>query len=219
MIQIGECSFPTKKAVERRVRAMLAKYADRQRLDAEDTKFVLDLLELHPRLDTIRDCGIAYVYVEHRDGGRGFCVRRTDESPFDFRWLECLYRRNSFSLLSGICRDLVMDQKNEFRDRNFRGMCEVCGEPLRLSECQVDHIPPATFENLLKGWLKSVHMVADDIEIIRSNRYGVWSKFEDPFLAQQWVEYHEINARLRCVCRNCNLSFIRKTSPRNLVRQ
>ena len=49
--------------------------------------------------------------------------------------------------------------------------------------------------------------------VIHSKDYGVTSRFADPFLAQQWVEYHEINARLRCVCRRCNLSTIRKTGP------
>jgi hypothetical protein len=219
MIEIGECSFPTKKAVEAHVRAILAEHNHGQILMRDNDRFVRELLKRHPRCADVVDCGVAWIWVEHIPGARRFCVRRIDGSIRDFSWIKCIYQQKSFARISGICRNLIYDQKTEFRDRHFRGVCEVCGNKLRSLQCHVDHIPPATFENLLRRWLETVRLDADDIMVISSKDYGIAPKFADPFLAQQWVEYHEINARLRCVCRDCNLSFIRKTSPRNLVRQ
>jgi hypothetical protein len=54
---------------------------------------------------------------------------------------------------------------------------------------------------------------------IVSNPFGTW-KFPTKSAAEahvreilsryEWAEYHQINARLRCVCRKCNLSTERK---------
>jgi hypothetical protein len=221
MIQIGECSFPTKKAAATYVQEILerAKHAHKQMVMGGDDRFMREYLKRHARYAEIADCGIAYFWAENRNEGWGFALWRTDGSQHHFSWKDCLCPPQPFSKVSGICRDLIMDQKNEFRDRNFKGVCmrEGCGKKIR--RCHVDHIPPRTFEALVNGWAKSVHMKIDEIAIIPGNGYKVRSRFADPFLAQQWVEYHEINARLRCVCRDCNLSIIRKTSPRNLVRQ
>lgn len=209
MIQIGDRRFPTKKAAGADIQKILEKYDVKQPLKGDDDRFMRALLELYPRYGKIAEEGIAYIYVENRDRGRGFAVYHTVDSRRDFSWRACLYRENTFTRLSGVCRKMVRDQITEFRAQHFTGICEFHGDKLRLQDCNVDHIPPATFENLLERWLESVHLHADDIELISSKEYRTPARFADPFLAEQWIEYHEINARLRCVCRDCNQSIIR----------
>lgn len=215
MIQIGVWRFRTKHAAEARILEILAAHDHGQRVRDVDDQFIRALLDLHPNQRTIVDCGIAWIYVENRDGGKGFSVRHTDGSPFDFSWRDAIYQTGKFTKLSGICRHLIHAQIREFRDRKFRGVCEVCGKEIRRDACHVDHIAPLTFQALLAGWLRSVHLDAHDIAIIPNPNYGGHSRLEDEFLAESWIEYHAINARLRCVCKHCNLSTLR-TSPSNV---
>ena len=64
----------------------------------------------------------------------------------------------------------------------------------------------------MEGWLKSEYLTVADVAIIRRKGYEQHSYLEDSALSRSWIEYHEINARLRCVCQKCNLSTLR-TSP------
>lgn len=215
--QVGDWLFATKKAAEEHICSILDKHTHWQRLIYDEYRFVRALLELHPRSIEIIGCGIQDLRVEDRDGGRGFTLIRTDGEKYDWSWRDCLYPPKAFARISGICRKLVEDQKRQFRDEHFRGVCEVLEEKIGLSECHVDHIPPDTFEALLTRWLQTVGRQASDIEIISSTEYGVRSHFADTTLAQSWAAYHAAHAHLRCVCKHCNLSVVPRTSPRKLV--
>jgi hypothetical protein len=201
--------FRTKSAVQFHIRQMLDRYADNQRLGAEDEVFMRSLIEIHRNRISIEDAGIVYVFVQHLTTGyRRFCVFRRDQSKRDFSWRDAIYLDNKVSRISQICRHLIDLQIEAFREANFTGTCTLCGKP--IAKCHVDHIPPATFEVLIHGWLHTLRMDPSDVAIVTSPNYGQNSCFEDPVLEPTWVEYHSINARLRCLCQSCNLSVTRK---------
>jgi len=212
-VSIGAFQFHNKRAAELHVRDILERHDHMQRLVSDDYKFVRALLDLHPNYAKIIDCGIDSIFVQHIPGARRFVVRRSDSSWRDFSWRKAIYPKPALGNLSAVLRGLIRDQITEYRDRFFEGCCAVCAEPIRLANCHVDHIPPMTFQRLVADWLFTVRLTADDISIRASAGYEVWSRLEDGALEQSWQEYHAINARLRCVCKNCNLSTIRRPPP------
>jgi len=216
-IRIGPRTFPTKAAAEKHIREMFWRYPAMGALAGEDLEFVLALIDIHPSRTHIIDCGIRTVHIQpvpfHEHDQRRFLVRRTDSSIRDFSWRNALSPKSDERKLAGILRHLIADQKNAFRDAHFRGLCETCGKTIQRGNCHVDHAHPVTFERLMAGWLKSEYVTVADVAIVRRRGYEQHSYLEDSALARSWIEYHEINARLRCVCQKCNLSTLRATSP------
>ena len=193
-VAIGAFQFHNKRAAELHIRDILA------------------------RLRITSRSSIAASTPQHLDtGARRFVVRHRDSSWRDFTWRHAIYPRPMLRRLSGVLRWAVRDQTLEYRDRHFEGQCVLCLKPIQLNECHVDHIPPDTFQRLVANWLLTVRLTAEDIAIQASAKYETESRLEDQVLEQSWQEYHAINARLRCVCKRCNLSIIRKTSPAKKV--
>jgi hypothetical protein len=213
VILIGTWKFARKIDVERRVRAILCSHGNNQVLTGDADLFIRALIELHPNHEAIVDCGISWIFVQHIENGwRRFAVRRKDESLRDFSWRKSIYPRSDYTRLASPARGAIHDQITAYRDRNYAGRCDLCTVPISLEECHVDHAGP-TFKQLLESWLYTVRLTAADVEIRVSTKYEFWTKFADPVLEQSWQEYHEINARLRCLCAPCNLSVTR-TSPK-----
>ena len=212
VIRIGAWIFSSKQAAEKHIRGILARHGDMQQLKDEDEEFVRAIIDLHPRRTVIVDCGIAWIFVQYLPGSaRRFVVRRTDSSWRDFSWQHVLYPRDADRRLASVLRTLIRPVVEEFKERNFRGVCEneTCGIAIQIENCHVDHAYPATFEALQDGWLRSLRLTAADIAIQAFSEYEVPDTLEDILLREAWFEYHELHARLRCVCRRCNLSTLR----------
>jgi hypothetical protein len=214
-ICIGTAVFPTKAAAERHIRALLWRWPPMTALSGDDLELVQALIQMHPNRSLIIDCGIRSIYSQpvpfHENDQRRFLVKRTDSSIRDFSWRNALSPKPAKGKLASILRHLIIDQKDNFKAANFRGICEIetCGKPVKKGDCHVDHASPATFDRLMQGWLRSLFLTPDDVAIVRRKGYEEHSVLEDPDLAESWVEYHRINARLRCVCSDCNLSALR----------
>lgn len=215
--------FPTNAAVERHIRAMFARYGHMQRLSAADEDFVRALIAHHPHKEKKIGCGIDYIFVQHLSppSQRRYVIQHTDKSWDDFAWRNCLSPKKAKGQIDAICRTLIIAQKDDFKARTFADWPEsccanpTCNSIITRDTCHVDHTPPATFAKLVADWIATLHITEYDIGIVYSSKYGQPSVFEDDMLAPNWQEYHLINARLRCLCRNCNLSVTRKnnTSP------
>jgi hypothetical protein len=207
--------FATKQAVEGHIREMFWRYPAMGALTGEDREFVLALIDMHPSRLVIVDCGIRSIHIQpvplHEKDQRRFLVKRIDDSLRDFSWRNSLSPKSAERKLAGILRYLIKPQIQDFKKRTFRGRCEneTCKSPLSPENCEVDHADP-TFKQLMDGWLRTVRLSPDDIAIVRRTEYQANSYLEDPVLAQAWVDYHEINARLRCVCKPCNSSVLRR---------
>lgn len=217
--QIGELYFPTVVRVKTHIDQILARYnGPGQPLKGVDDAFVRALLQRHRHYATKIGSGIAWIWVQrnfnslHPEAAR-FVIRHTDGSMSDVAWRRCLEPTNALREVAHVCRSLVREQINTFRRDHFRGVCNTCGET--ITDCHVDHAPPDTFDSLVRKWLHVMRLSADDVVILGARGYEQPSYFEDEILAPEWVEYHAINARLRCVCRRCNLSTLRKASPGN----
>ena len=219
-LRIGQRVFHTKSTVESHIRKMFWRYPPMGALVGEDLEFVLALIELHPSRALIVDCGIQSIHIQpvpfHEKDQRRFLVKRIDQSIRDFSWRNALSPKPPERKLASILRHLIADQIDDFKTAHFQGICETCNAPLNEQDCHVDHAHPVTFERLTEDWLKSVRLIAADVAIVGRKGYQQHSCLEDSLLAQSWIEYHAINARLRCVCLKCNLSTLRTAAATKL---
>ena len=213
-LQIGSRSFRSKAEVERHIRNMFWRYPAMGALAGEDLEFAMALIRMHPSRRQIIDVGIRSIHIQpvpfKEATQRRFLVKRTDESIRDFSWRNALSPKSMTRELAGVLRRAIRPQTREFFERNFKGICETCRQATDRFECEVDHASPSTFEQLMADWLKGWSMTAADITILRKAGYEQNSELEDKALHRSWVEYHRIHARLRCVCRRCNQSALRK---------
>ena len=216
-LQFAGVTFDTKIAVEKHVRWILSQYGRMQALRGPDVDFVMDLLTKHPNSSVITGCGIKRICVQWLDNAgeqRRFVVVRTDSSIRDFTWRHAIYPRSALDNVRRVCRSLVREQILAFRDKAFSSdivlTCPVSGSSIRRDSCDVEHVKPDTFVALVDGWLVSIGLAEDDIDIIPSPDYNTPDRFQDDALNENWREYHRLNARLRVVHPIANRSLLRR---------
>jgi len=214
-IEIGRWRFRTKADAQRHIRCILSGADINKYLDGEGLEFVLALLDQHQRRGVITCNGILHVVVELLNNGRRrFAVIHKDEygrpRRRDFSWRHVLYPRSQAQRVMHVCRGLIAEQKEAFRASCPQTITCLCGAVLDRSKCHIDHQPPATFEKLFWNWVALMRVDVEEMALIDYAEYQRETEFEDDIFAVQWQEYHEINARLRCLCPRCNLSATRK---------
>ena len=73
-------------------------------------------------------------------------------------------------------------------------------------DIEIDHVN--LFKDLYNDFVKD----RKDIPSSFDNNFYNAAKFkkDDELFENEWIEYHRKNALLRCLCKKCNLSRVRK---------
>jgi hypothetical protein len=218
-IEIAGIRFKTKLAAEAHIRAILSRYGQMQPLAGEDLRFMVAVLDMHPNRETIVDCGVTRIVVQHlkdRYDSRRFVAVRTDSSIRDFTWRTALTPKTARCRLMRGCRAAVREQIRQFREAAFSAAqtitCPVSGEAITSASSDVDHIPPRTFEALVDAWLRHTRLSAVDIAFVPVIGYEQPDRWEDRFLEENWQSYHRIHADLRVIQSFANRSTVRKAA-------
>ena len=231
-ISLGGITFHSKTDAETHIRNILSRYDNMQPLVGDDLAFVVAVLDKHPNYDAIVDCGVKRIVVQHlRDShdSRRFLLVRLDGSVRDFTWRTALTPKTARQpwrtaltpktarqLVMKACRYAIKDQTKAFRTKAFtrtlKLTCAVSGKPITPIDCDVDHIPPATFEALVEAWLRLNQLGASDIALVPVVGYEQPDKWEDAFLEENWKDYHRTHANLRVIHPFANRSTVRKAA-------
>jgi hypothetical protein len=229
-VTVGRWNFKSEAAAERYIRALFTRWplpnlrngTYSAPLTGDDCEFALGLIDMHPSKKRINgeDSGtsIRSIHIQRpEEAGRDerqrrFFVRLQDSDRQVFSWSNSIDPKAHPQKIYDAMRRLIAPQKEAFRAQHFAGYCTIedCGKPLTKADVRIDHAFPDTFESLVADWLRSVHITVYEIELRKGRRFREPSQFADPFLAQQWIEFHEMHARLRCVCQDCNGSKLVK---------
>lgn len=203
---LADKTFQTKAELERFIRGILFEYNNGRQVGSHDWPYVYAILERHPNRVVIEDCGIKRFLVQWLDNAgiqRRFIAIRNDDSRRDFTWRHVIRERTQMQRVHRVCRWLVRDQIDAFRRKAFASdialACPISGERITRESSHVDHIAPNTFQALVDGWLLSNGMTSDDLEVVPSREYQEPDRFSDDFIAENWREYHRINAKLRVI--------------------
>jgi hypothetical protein len=122
-IQIGEHVFASKAAAKARIRTLMAKYADGERLDQPaDAEFVFSLLQRH-RL-AAKKIGVGVEYFTIRTvlpwRNRAFYIIRSDGSDVEFSFVECLSETSHRARFQNACREAIHNQIVQFIEHSLR---------------------------------------------------------------------------------------------------
>lgn len=204
--------FKTKEALRKRCQAILNHYAVTADVSEEHCRFLASLIErYHPEAELKLGNGVKRIWVGTNEyGGRGFYLERLDGSTTDFSFMKCISHPSVWNDFQSACRNAVADDKQAYKDARFAHArtvaCELTGELLTRDTAHVDHIPPRTFQNLLKVFLKrsGIDYRTVGIEPTLDGKEGCW--LTDQGFAKRWREFHSVNARLRLISRTANLS-------------
>lgn len=119
---VGDLIFPTKASGKDFFRQIRDRYADGERINAEDHGLLLDLLGLHPEANMKFGCGVAFFTVEtDREfrTTRHFMIHRLDGSFTDFSFSACFDGRNVRRDILESLRRAVAEQIVAFREQHF----------------------------------------------------------------------------------------------------
>jgi len=190
---------------------MLAKYSHGAYLSLWDAQFILDLLKYHPDAEEKLAGIIAGVLVHCRDGGRGFTLHKESGELVSFSWQKCISPPTPWGKFTRVCRKLVQPDIQLAKQKAFSEVpylkCEFTGQFLTPKTCHMDHSPPRTFSWIVRQFAQEWGINPNEIVYCH---WDGFSGFRDTRLAQDWIAYHRLNARLRPVSATANLSIIPK---------
>jgi len=215
MIVDGEI-FPSKKKLTERCQKILHGNKLNQTLPEDDTRFLSSLIEsYHPEAELKIGCGIRRMWVGPNEyGSKGFYLERHDGSSTDWSFVKSISNPSKWHDFHAACRNAIMDQTIAYKMRLFEEEryieCCLTGEQLFVDTAHTDHIPPRTFDALLKVFLHKTGIDYNDVLIdpTYDNKVGCW--LSDASFAKQWSEFHRTNAVFRLVTRTGNLSHSKR---------
>ncbi len=187
-------------------------------LTGDDFTFVRDFLNRHPRASNIIGSGIAEIWLD-TDGGahRDFFVRRTDGTTSYFGKKKCV--RPTMGTPSAefkvACRDAIKSDMRRLRDDFFSltdsAICPVRGVAFSRDTADVDHVVPWDFRRLVETFIGVAKVNVESVRYVYSTRgFNHGPRFADRALAAAWIQWHDVMADLRVVCRAANLNECRR---------
>ena len=168
----------------------------------------LELMELftnHPdypdKIKDVVDIAIVknklnYKYLELQ-------IIRDDKTIDNISYICCINKPTKDRNLKSAMRYAIRTQILEFKNS-----CDIieCGFCKSKEDIHIDHI--ILFKSLYDDFIKD----RKDIPIIFDDNFynACMFKKEDEIFKNEWIEYHKINASLRCLCKTCNLKRAKK---------
>lgn len=218
---LGKYSFKNKSEVSKKCQGLLSCESDTV-VEGDNLLFILDLLKCHPEYLKKVGGGIKQIIITDEMNGKSeyfnhFHIFRKDNSDIDFSYVTCIkYLGEKTKKVSKALSDFRFAARYEIRQdiQDFRDLCfgnkkylecELLKVNFSKVTCHVDHKTPKTFVFLVDKFIKKENININEVEY--SQKYkGVG--FKDESLVKSWVEFHRLEADLRCIHKTANLSKI-----------
>lgn len=205
-LDLGGVLFESKKAATARVREILRTNPHGVPLAGADFEIVRALLDRHPRATEKVGAGVAAITVDRVEhGSPGFWVHRVDGTLTDFSHRAAMtapsHATRVASALRRAVEDTVVGWKRDLFEQTATVVCPLTGATLDRRHGHVDHVIP--FADLVDGWLRARRMTVDDIAVVSADGQA-GPRFADPWLEQDWRDWHDRHARLRYIHPSAN---------------
>jgi len=151
------------------------RYPNGVRIYGKDEELLLAATQLHANADQKRGCGIGHFTVEQAGKDRCFWLHRIDGSSTDISF------KNIFD-------DPAKRERND-RLNALRQAVEPEIAPLRKRGMHVHHV--VQFATLVEGWLASLGMTLEEIDVIPTADGEMRCEMADESLKFNWVGYHD----------------------------
>lgn len=211
--------FATKESLADEIRRRMALYENTEPLDAEDTRFFLAILQMHPGAAIKIGRGVMGFYIIQNPvypQQRTLILRRVDETTTDWSWRECLSPTPHHKKVRRAFRVLLEPEMIALKQRFFdvaagSARCPITGEVIVFTSAHVDHIPPQTFEALFTDFICEEQL---DLATVQLSSEGKDNNYQDTLtdeaLASRWLDFHGQYAKLRVISARANLSDVKR---------
>jgi hypothetical protein len=212
-LTIADHYFNSKIALETYTRSILHSYRAPARLKPEDERFISELLQRHEHADEKIGTGIKEIWVKCLAfNSNGFVVKRTDSTEIDFSYKSCLRpstyaSKVKFALRRAVDEQILAIKRCTFPERTSTIVCPITGQVITANKAHVDHIPPATFKNLVETYLELRHITVDDIPLLPTPD-GIGDMLPDDW-STDWSLWHQSHAQLRVISEYANLHIVK----------
>jgi hypothetical protein len=213
-VTLGRFTYPSIKDAKAALRALRDEHRGGAPILAEDAvDLLLSVVSAHPQAKEKVGAGIAGFLVAKSPDWPTDCfyLRRVDGTETDFSWNEAITPTSPIARLRMACRNAIEGQKTAFKDGEWPladatpRRCPITGEVFGRAEAHVDHVPPATLQRLVEGWLETRGITAEDVLVNHTGDLRSVDEIADPEFLASWREYHQENTRLRLVSAAGNL--------------
>jgi hypothetical protein len=202
--------FKTKTALETEAKHIRDSQPISIPLNSTDTAFIEELFrQLYPKSNYDEKqlgVGARSITVVSILGGRCFQFHlkngRVEEPSLRLCFQKSL--ADPSATAKGAFRYEVFSDCMKYRDAYFekhsdessKAPCELTGKLITVKECEVDHIPPDTFQVILEDYLKDTGLTLAGVAT-KDPPDGFGAVLADRDLAQDWKSYHLSRARFR----------------------
>lgn len=216
---INNIGFETKKDIIKHIQSILYKYDVGNIINKGDLAFLYDLLQRHHRPDDKIGCGVKAMRVmTTKFNTNGFEIIRKDNTVADFSFMKCVNKKSELHDIKDACRNAVSEDIIQFKQEQFKKnanekkeiICPLTGGFITWDNSHVDHVPPNTFDNIFKKWLKEQDIDPKSVELLgyADGEVGKW--FKDKNIGKKFREFHNKHAKLRTTSAIGNLSHSKK---------
>lgn len=157
------------------------RYKNGQRIEGMDAIMLVAATDLHANAEQKRGCGIGHFTVEQAGKDRCFWLHRTDGSSTDISFRHIW--------------DSPEKREREDRLKALRQAVEPQIAPLRKRGMHVHHV--VEFDTLVKGWLESLGMTLEEVEVKPTTDGELYCEMADESLKANWVLYHDQHAKFQ----------------------
>lgn len=216
-VELETRSFATQAEATGFFRAMLRRYEPGQKVDDGDADDLLALLQRHPEAAQKIGAGVAGFRVDRAiEGTRCFYVQRKDGTGTDFSFGSCIKGKGPtrFQEVSSAFRREVRSAIHAKRDEIIRRLgdgsgrvpCAATGKLITREEGHMDHLPPMTFQVLVRTFLNARGLDLEAVPITERQDNQHSAQITDPELAKAFRDFHERTAELDFVAAGVNLA-------------
>jgi hypothetical protein len=202
---------------------ILSKYDFGEILEGSDFDDVVELLQLHPKVEEKIGVGIKSVRITRlRYDTKCFEVIRTDNTFALFSYRKIIQApMGDVQKFSEACRLAIQDDLRNVKlayfkekSKNGHAKCQETGELFDWEGLSVDHRQPNTFSIIVDRFIELNEIVLSSVEY--NEILGGPNALADPKLATLFREYHRKRANLRVVSKKRNL---RRSSLARVAKQ
>jgi hypothetical protein len=210
--------FPTKDALTKRARSVLAQTPDGHPVAQTDTEFLIALFQYHDEWIEKSAGGVREITTQTTiHGTRCFVLQKHDTTQIDISFphaIRLIPSARTADILPQALRDFrnaarsaVQSQIFAFRDNALSQLqhCQVTGEQLCKGNAAVDHEPPNTLDALVFTFCKEYGINPLNVQV--GSEDGVVAVFKDHDMLQLWGSFHQDRATLRLISRIANLKL------------
>ena len=212
---IGKYNFKSQIEIIEFVREILYKYNIGDIIDLEDFDFIYSLIQNHRWKEDKIGCGIEkfrVILTEYKN--RAFKIIRMNGTETDFSFMKCISKPKDWKSHDFICacRTCISSQIQDFKEAELtkEKKCPYRNLILNKTNSHVDHMPPSTFKNIVKKFIKEKKIDIKNIEIGGYEDNATSKFFVNDELRRSFFEFHKNHAKLRLVSARANLSEIKR---------